>query len=443
MPNVLRLAVLALLVLFLPAGTPGAQSIKSVERVVSPGGIEAWLIEDRTTPVISVNFAFTGAGSVADPADRPGLSRFLAAMLDEGAGPLDETAFGQKLEDLAISLGFDAGRDNFNGSLTSTRANSEAAFALLELALNAPRLDPDPMARVRAALKVSIVRAEEDPDDLARQALYEKLFAGHPYARRPEGTLQSVEAIAAAELRGFKTDFLTRDRLLVGVSGDIDAERLGPMLDRVFGKLPASGKPSSVAPVVVRTDGSVRVVPKAVPQSTALLAQSGIERNDPDFFPAYVMNYILGGGGFSSRLLEEVRRKRGLAYSTWSYLIDMDHATMILAGVATNNEQIAESLRVIRDEWRRMAEDGPTAEELAHAKSYLTGSFPLRFSSNSRMARMLVSMQIDDLGIDYLARRNSYVEAVTLEDVRRVARELLKPEALTAVVVGTPRDIGL
>jgi zinc protease len=180
------------------------------------------------------------------------------------------------------------------------------------------------------------------------------------------------------------------------------------------------------------------VVEQDVPQSVAVFGHKGLMRDDPDFIPAFVMNYVLGGGSFSSRLTEEVREKRGLAYSVYSYLSATDGAGLYMGGVQTANERIAESLEVIKAEWARLAAEGLTEEDLNKAKTYLTGSFPLRFDSNSKIANYLLFAQMEDLGLDYINTRNGLIEAVTLEDVKRVAARLLKPEELSFVVVGKP-----
>jgi zinc protease len=217
----------------------------------------------------------------------------------------------------------------------------------------------------------------------------------------------------------------------------VTAQELGPLLDLAFGDLPDASAPVAVADAEP-VDGGTVIVRKSVPQSRVLFGQDGLARDDPDFYAAYVANHLLGGGGFTSRLTEEVREKRGLAYSVYSYLYPLDHGPLWFGGVGTANAAVDESIRLIRKEIARMAAGDIEAAELADAKTYLTGSFPLRLTSNDQIASLLVSMQVDDLGIDYLEKRNGYIEAVTLEDVRRVAKRLYHPERLLVVVVGDP-----
>ncbi|MGF1593135.1 MAG: M16 family metallopeptidase [Kiloniellaceae bacterium] len=411
-----------------------------VQRVVSPGGIEAWLVEDHTNPIVALELAFRG-GSALDPEDRAGLAHMVASTIDEGAGPLDSQAFQGELDNLSISLRFSAGTDSFSGSLQTISEHRARAFELLRLALTEPRFDEEPVERIRSQIITRLSRESEDPDYIAGRVLRRLMYDDHPYALSSRGTEASIARITADDLRGFVADRFGRDRLFVGVVGDITAAELAAALDEIFGSLPAAAAPFEIPPAVAKNGGETVVIAKPIPQSVVALGQEGIRRDDPDYYAAYVVNYILGGGGFSSRLVEEVREKRGLAYSVYSYLAPFDHGSMVAGGTATQNARVAESLDLIRQEWRRMAEAGPTAAELEAAKRYLTGSFPLRFSSSDNIAGMLVGMQTEDLGIDYLDRRNDYVEAVTLEDARRVAARLYRPDDLTVVVVGAPEGI--
>jgi zinc protease len=408
-----------------------------VQRVVSPGGIEAWLVEEHAIPILSLEIVFRGGASL-EPADRGGLANMTSALLDEGAGDMDSQTFQTRLEDLAIHLGFSGGRDDFSGSLKTLAENTDAAFEMLGLALAAPRFDEAPVERIRRQLLIGLARKAEDPDTIAARAWFEAAFPDHAYGRPREGTPESVAAITAEDLRGYVAAQFARDRMLIGVVGDITAERLGPLLDSTFGSLPAIGASLDMTPVEPAISGRQIVIERDIPQSVVIFGHKGIARDDPDFYGAYAMNHILGGGGFGSRLTTEVREKRGLAYGVYSYFSPMDRAALFLGRVATQNERVAESLDVIRAEIARMRDDGVSAGELADAKTYLTGSFPLRLDSNDKIARFLVSIQLQDLGIDYIDRRNGYIEAVTLDDVNRLARELLNPEQLQVVIVGKP-----
>lgn len=411
-----------------------------IQRVVSPGGVEAWLVEDHTNPIIAVRFAFDG-GAALDPDGREGLAEMVSSLLDEGAGDLDSQAFQRRLEDLAVRLRFDAGRDTFGGHLKTLTKNRDAAFDLLRLALTAPRFDDEPVARIRNQILAGLRRELENPSTIASRTLLRALFPDHPYGRPVGGTPESIAAITTGGLKRFVEKRLARANVAIGVVGDITPKVLAGLLDSTFGGLPERAAPGRVAETKPALSNELIVVTKPVPQSAIVFGQEGIKRDDPDFYAAYVMNYVLGGGGFTSRLYGEVREKRGLAYSVYSSLYPLDHAALILGGAGTANARVAETLSVVREEWRRLAAGGLTEKELADAKTYLTGSFPLRFTSSGRIASMLVGMQRDNLGIDYLERRNSYIEAVSLDDVNRVARRILHADRLIVVVVGEPDGV--
>ena len=431
-------AYLTAVILILLASLP-ARAVE-VQRVISPGGIEAWLVEDHGNPITSLDLAFRG-GAALDPEGKEGLANLVSGLLDEGAGALDSQAFQALLSDLSIQLSFDAGRDTFGGSLRTLTENRDTAFDLLRLALGQPRFDAEPVERIRAQILAGVRRNAEDPDRIAGRTLRRLFFPGHPYGRPVDGTPESIAALTADDLRRFVARRLGRDTLKVAVVGDVTAAQLAPLLDKTFLALPAAAAPARVADTEPQGGGEVVVVRKDIPQSVVALGHAGLMRDDPDFYAAYVVNYILGGGGFASRLYEEVREKRGLAYSVHAYLYPQDHAAMLIGGVATANGRVGQSLELIRREWARMAESGPTAEELASAKTFLTGSYPLRQSSSGRIAGMLLGIQLEDLGIDYINRRNDYIEAVTLKDARRVARQLYREDQLTVVVVGQPDGI--
>jgi len=422
------------------AGFSRPAAAVEVEQVVSPGGIEAWLVRETSVPIVSMSFAFRG-GAGLDPKGKEGLARLLSGLLDEGAGDKPSRAFQEHLEDHAINMSFNANLDQFSGSLVTLASEAEVAFDALGSALASPRFDADAVERVREQVIAGLARNLKNPDRIARRLLSETLFPDHVYGRPVGGTPDSVAAIEIADLRRMVAERLARDVLFIGVAGDIEPEALGTLLDRAFGALPEAAVVAEVAETTPQGAGALLIDRQPVPQSVVVFAKEGLKRDHPDFYIAYVMNHILGGGGFDSRLTEEIRVKRGLAYGVYSYLSPMDHAALVAGGAATQNARVGETLALIEAEIGRMRDEGVTEAELDEAKTYLTGSFPLRFDSNGRVADMMVGMQMADLGIDYIERRNGLIEAVTLEDVRRVAAEWLDPDALTVVIVGDPKGM--
>jgi zinc protease len=408
----------------------------NIERVISPGGIEAWLVREDTLPMIAVSFAFRG-GSAQDPAGKPGVANMLSGMLDEGAGELDSGAFQARLDDHSISLSFSASRDAFSGRLRTLTENRDEAFRLLGLALTSPRFDAEPVDRIRAQIVSGIRSRERDPDSIAGKAWMEAAFSGHPYGQPDDGTLESVAAINADDLRAYRANVFARGNLRIGVVGDIDAAALGRLLDETFGKLPAEpnlAPVSDVAPVA----GARIDIDMSIPQTVIRFGGNGLRRNDPDFLAAYVANHIFGGGSFSSRLYSEVREKRGLAYSVGTYLAPFEHGAIFGGATATRADRAGESIALIESEMRRFAAEGPTDEEVAKAKSYLIGNYPLRFDSSVEIAGQLLAIQLDELGIDYVNRRNDLIRAITVEDVRRAAARLFGDGNLIVTRVGQP-----
>lgn len=409
----------------------------NIERVVSPGGIEVWLVRDPSAPLIAFNFAFRG-GSAQDPSDKPGVAHMAAALLDEGAGDLDARSFHERLETKAIELSFAAGRDHMSGSVRTLTENQSEAFQLLRLALTAPRFDGEAVERIRDQILSSLRRETTNPTEVAYRRWWETAFPGHPYGRPTKGSLETVPTITSADLKAFTQRVFARDKLKVAIVGNVDAATAGKLTDEVFGTLPAKAALEPVAAANPQGLGRVVAVDLDVPQSVLVIGGSGIARRDPDFMAAYIVNHILGGGSFSSRLYREVREVRGLAYSVYSTLVPMDYAALFMGQTATRADRAGQTLQLVEQEIRRIAAEGPTADELAKAKSFLKGSFALRFDTSSKIASQLVAIQLDDLGIDYINKRNDLVDAVTLTDVQRVAKRLLDGGMLVTLV-GRPQ----
>ncbi len=412
---------------------PEAYAVE-IQRVVSPLGIEAWLVQDETVPVIAVNFSFKG-GAAQDPDQQAGLTRLLASTLDEGAGDMPSEAYQARMEDLSVSIGFNAGKDFFYGSMRSLTPTRDEAFNLLRLAVNEPRFDSVAVDRMKSQISVGIRRQERDPDSIASRNLLTAMLGDHPYARATSGTEESIGALTSDDLFAHKKRIFARDTLKIGVVGAIDAETLAPLLDKVFGPLPKTGDLKPVPAIQLRTGERVEAT-MPVPQTKIVFGLPGLTRDDPDYQAAFVMNHILGGGSFTSWLYEEVREKRGLSYSTGTSLSPYEAGGLLLGSAATRADRSEETLSVILEQLNRMATDGPTQEELESAKRYLTGSYPLRFDASGKIARQLVALQNAGLGIDYFDRRNAEIKAVTLEDVRRVAKRLIAGKTPTISSVG-------
>jgi len=411
---------------------------ENIQRVRTPGGIEAWLVESYAVPLVAAEFAVRG-GAAQDPAGKPGLATMLAGLLDEGAGPYDAKAFHRAIDDLAIHLGFGADRDSLSGHLQTLSRNADQAFDLLRLAVSQPRLDPEAIERVRGQLTAEFKREADDPDTMVAKAFREAAFPGHPYGRPARGDLATIDGLTRDDLEALRARLLARKDLKIAVVGAIDAATLAERLDEVFGAWPADNDLAEVPEISIANLGKREILNLDVPQSTMRLGRPGVAKKDPDYFAAVVVNHILGGGVFTARLFREVREKRGLAYSVFTQLNEYDHCPMLLGGTSTKNERAGESLRVIEEEFRLLAEDGPTADELDKAKKYLIGSFALRFDTSTKIASQLVNLQLDGFEPSYLDERNRRIEAVTLDDAKRAAKKLLGAGELLVSVAGRPK----
>ena len=429
--------VLALTVLF--AATTAARAEIDIEVVETPGGVTAWLVEEPSIPFVSLELRFRGGASLDEPGKR-GATNLMTGLLEEGAGDLDARAFAEATEGLAASFDYDVGDDTVSVSARFLTENRDEAVALLRKTLIAPRFDADSIERVRGQVISGIRSDAKDPNEIAIATFDRMAFGDHPYGTPYEGSVESVAALTRDDLVTAHRNALARDRVFVAAAGDISAEELSALLDDLLAGLPETGAPLP-EDVAVETEAGVTVVPFDTPQSVAVFGHDGIAFDDPDFFAAFVLNQVLGAGGFESRLMEEVREKRGLTYGIYSYLSTRDHADLYLGSFASANERIADAVQVVRDEWEKMAREGVTEDELERAKTYLTGAYPLRFDGNGPIARILVNMQVDGMPVDYVTTRNDRIEAVTRDDIARVAGELLDPDALHFVVVGQPAGL--
>lgn len=432
---------LVLLILFAAFPAHARDKILDIQEVKSPGGIKAWLVEDHSVPVVAMKFGFKGAGAALDPADKQGLSRMLSNTLDEGAGEMDSQTFQKELRDLSIGLSFGSDRDDFSGSLKTLTQNRKRAFELTALALIKPRFDEEPVARMREANKSRIRSSLADPEWITARILNDEAFKGHVYAQNSGGSLSSLDKIGPDDLRAFHKNHIGKNNMAVAVAGDITKEELMATLDQVFGGLPDVSPPPFTPVTGLQGEGRVFVHKKDIPQTIIEILQPGIDKLDPDYQTAQVMNFILGSSGFGSRLTQEIREKRGLTYGIYSYFLDMKYFDGLQVSTSTENKNTDEVLSLVKAEWEKMKTAPVTAEELADAKSYLIGSLPLSLTSTDDIAELMLSLQIDGLPRDYLEQREEKIKSATPADVQAVARKLLDPGKMITILTGNPDNI--
>jgi len=409
-----------------------------IQHLISPGGIEAWFVQDATVPLVAMEFAM-GGGAAQDPDGKAGVGNMVADLIDEGSGDLDSRAFHEHLDRRAIELAFSITRDYFRGSLRMLKDNKDEAFDLLRTSLTSPHFDSADVERIRAQLISGLRRETSNPGSLASRKFLEIAYGDHPYGRPSGGSLESVPNITIADMKDYVGRVLTKEHLKIAVVGDIDAASLGSLLDRTFGGLPAKSHLAPIPDVGASKPPQREFIVLDVPQTVVTFGGPGIRRSDPDFMPAFVVNHILGGGS-GSRLYREVREKRGLAYSISDSLLWMDHSALFVGTTGTRADRAGETVDALTREIRRMGESGPTQQELDEAKSYLKGSRMLSLDTSSKLASALLQYQLDHLSIDYLERRNAVVDAVTIDDAKRAARRLWGDGLLTVIVGRSPEE---
>lgn len=416
--------------------------VLNIQTLKTKSGIEGWLVEDKSVPVISISFSFDG-GLIYDPEDKPGVGRLVSILLDEGAGELQSQEFQKQLSNNAISMSFTSGRDAFYGRLKTLKVNKKKAFDLLEQALTKPRFDSEAVERMRAANINDINDDMGDPAWLVARIFNGSLFEGHYYAEPGFGNLSSMSQITRQDLVDFTKSQFARNVLKVSIAGDISKADAQDAIEQIFGSLPEKAEEVEAKDVTLAHPGKTIMLPLDTPQTFITVGQKGIRRSDPTWYAASIMNFILGGGDFDARLMKEVREKRGLTYGIYSSLTSMKYTSMVQATLSTSNDKAEEALKVLKEEWAKMAKTGPTETELRNAKAYLTGSLLLELTSTGDIAETMNSIQRDDLGVDYINQYTSLMNAVTLDDVQKAAQTILKPEELTTVLVGQPKNINV
>ena len=430
-----------LLIFLSTAACPLPAFATEVQEITSPGGIKAWLVEEHALPLVAVKIAFKESGSVVDPDNKEGLANMAAALLLEGAGDLDSHRFNEDIENLAIRLNVGADEDELYASMESLSEHKDKAFNYLALALTQPRFDDAAIERVRAQELSILQQEEEDPGYILHRKWQNLAYGSHPYSRAALGTRDSLALLDKSDFTHFTQHYFSRENMIVAVVGDITPAELGQLLDANFSKLSAHYIPDTqVQDVKLPIEAKQLVVDYDVPQTNIIFGGNGLKRDDADFYAAYVMNQILGGGGaLTSKLGIELRQKRGLAYSVHSELNLMVHSASWFGGFATRNEKVGEALQVLRATLKDFSDNGPSDKEMEDAKKHIVGSFVLNLDSNTDIANFLIVMQLQHLGRDYLDKRNALMLAVTKDEVKAVAKKLLNPGHLLVAMVGKPQ----
>lgn len=412
----------------------------NVREMKSSKGITAWIVEAHDIPVVSVAIAFKNAGNTADPEGWAGLVQLLSGMLDEGAGEWDSQGFKKFLLQKNIELNITASQDVFQISFRAIKENVGEAFRVLNTILTTPRFDEASLARVKNQVLTILEQSLHNERTLALQKLNSLIYGDHPYGKTVQQILKEFSKVTDVQLRQFMKERFARDQLLITVVGDITVTEVQDYLDETFGDLPEKATPTDVKDATLLNIGATVVETLDIPQSLVYFIQPGICRSHPDFYAAFIMMKIMGDGQFESRLWNEVREKRGLAYGVDADLQWSQHASLLLGGTATKNKNVKDVIDIVRKVWKEMSQ-GATQAEVDFVKKRMIGSFALNFSSTIKIAKALLIYQIDNLGADYINKRNKIVSALTLDEINKVAKSLLKPEQLTFVIVGQPQGV--
>lgn len=414
-----------------------------VQEIVSPKyGIKAYLFEEKSNPIVSLSAVFKGAGYAGDVLGKLGSAKMAAALLGEGAGNLDGQSLKEEMENLAIGISFNAGKDDFEASLLSTKENLPRAAELMRLMLTEPRFEAADMARVKAQMSEILKRQKEHPANELNLAFLHELYGTHPYGRNPEGRAEDIRSLGKTDLQELIKERLTRQNVLVGIAGDISKTEAEQLLDEIFGTLPEKGKLNFIREADLVFDGrDIRINKNSNGQNITLKAAPGVSRNDDYFYPLFVANHILGGSGLSSKLSQEIREKRGLTYGVYSYLGMDDKAPLIMVGFSTTPDKYDQAEKLFEKEWQNFGVDGVSEAELEKAKNYLIASYNLRFASISNISEMLTAMQKYNLGLDFLQKRNDYVRQVELKHVNDAARKFFNKDKLVNVSIGSFENV--
>lgn len=408
-----------------------------IVEVVSPQKkIKAYLFQDTTNPIISINFLFKNAGLASDGDKEVGISNMVSALLRDGAGDLNSQQFKEALETKAISISFSADMDDISGSLLTTKDNAEEAYRLLNMVLTQPRFEAEDIERVKAQMLNALKRQREHPSSVLELEVAKEIFDAHPYARNPVGEAEDIARVDKPMLDDFVKNHLTKNNLMVGIAGDVSPEEAGKLVDKIFGNIPDTGRIIFVRSADVNFDGREKNINLKSPQTVSVFANKAIARTHPDFYPLYIANHIFGGSGLNSRLSLSAREKEGLTYGIYTYMSLSDKAPMLKGGFSATPENFAKVVGIVKKEWLKMGTKGVKEKELKDAKNYLISSYNLRFASIATISEILVYMQKDDLGLDFLQKRNDYVRKVKLKDVNRVAKEYFQNINLVFVNVG-------
>ena len=394
---------------------------------IEADGMKAYLLEEHSNPIIAVDFMFENAGSAYEAENKQGLTHLLTEMLLNGAGEYDALQFKDISEEYGVHIDFGAGVDSISGSLRTPTANKDMAVKLLTSVLYQPYFTYDYIALTKNRMQTALRNHKELPNGILADKFNEIIFAGHPYARPAIGTPETISGLTRGDLVQFMRTHLTKQNIIIGIAGDINADEAKQLINDLFGRLPAEFSEERVAEIELNPTGAEHYIDHNSPQTITRFITKGTHRNSADFYPLYLANHIFGGSGLNSKISKVVREENGLTYGIYTYLTSKDTAALLSGSYSSTPENFEKAKTLLLQQWQKMAQDGVTAEELKHAKEAMIAAHNLRFASIGGIAEMLVAMQQYNLGADFLEKRNDYVRAVTLQQVNDAAAKYFGP----------------
>ena len=399
-------------------------------------GIEFWFVEDKSIPIVSVSFSFKG-GSSNDTKNKNGISNLMTSLLDEGTRNLTSKQFKNEMKMKGMKLSFSTQKDKIDGVFQIISSQAKEGFDLFYEALNHPSFNELDIERVKKQVISSIKIDESDLSTLASNKFNQNFFKDHVFSKNIKGSEDSLKNITKLDLVDFHKKSLLRNNLIIGVSGNINVNQIKKYIELVFGELEDNQQIYSIQKFNSLSVGE-KIFEMKTPQSSVLFGHPGLERNNDNFFALRIANYILGGGGFQSRLYKNIREKKGLVYSIYSYLLSYENDGVIVGGFQTRNISVFETINNVKNEWKKIHSRGITKDELDNAKAYFNGSFTRNFTSTLSIARLLQVVQYYELGADYFIKREKIINSLNLELVNKVISDYFSEDKLFFMIVGEP-----
>ena len=406
------------------------------EKLETKSGIEFWFVEDKSIPIISVSFSFRGGSSMDFP-EKNGISNLMTSLMDEGTSKLTSSDFKNQMKLNGMRLNFSSQKDKIDGTFQIIEPQLEQGFELFYQALNHPRFDEGDIERVKNQIISSIKLDQSDLSTLASNKFNQFFFNEHNFSKNVKGSINSISNIDRYDLISFHKNAFQKNNIIIGVAGNIKKKKITELIEKVFGNLENSEKIPKVKKFIGLAKGE-KIYNMKTPQTSVLFGHPGLARNNENFFALRIANYIFGGGGFQSRLYKNVREKKGLVYSIYSYLLSYDNDGVIVGGFQTRNKSVYQTIKNVKNEWKTLQSNGISRKEFENAKAYFKGSFTRNFTSTISIARLLQIVQYYDLGEDYFKKRDEIINNLDLKKVNQVISKFFSSNKLFFMIVGEP-----